>query len=214
MKLWYHVIAAVVGFVLAALVVYLVFGNASQQAATQDGSAPGSLGSSGLICGTITPGEASSPDTLKLARANQPALFTGNAPVEIRADHPEQRTWVARVMAASGLCIDEIRLDTATISIAFSAPEKLTTQQAETLVAGALTQAFTAPFAPPRSNVAIKLSASIGTSERTAVISVRAWGAYQASRRQLGVPFSMKRLAAFQRSHTFGAGDLRLVGWS
>lgn len=210
-KVWYHVFAGFVGFALAAVIVYLVFGSASEQGATQDGAAPAQLGASGgVLCGTITPAEATTPAARKRAAGNLPALFDEKGPIAaIRDDQPDQKAWLARVHAASGGCMDEIKLEPDRATLEMSTVDGISDADADAFAAGAIAQAFTAPLGRP----VLDLTASVHGETRTAHISRRAWNAYQVSRRQLGVEHSMKSLADFRRARGFSRADLRVTGW-
>lgn len=216
-KVWYHVIAAVVGLAVAALIVYLVFGNASQQGAVQDGDA-GSLAAGASQCGSVSPSETSSAATRAKAADNPPALFDAKGPIAaISNDKPEQRAWVGRVHAAGGLCLDELSILSSgtgsaasnVVDIAMSTTDDVSAADAAAYVAGALNQAFTTPFSPR----SVTIQASVGDQERTIVVSSRAWRAFQARRAQIGRPSTIANLKLFQKASAFGPADLKLTGW-
>lgn len=210
MKFWLHALAAFVGLVIAALIVYLVFGNASEQGATQDGSA-GTLASAESLCGTIHPTELLSESTRALASKNPPAMSDAMGPVAaISDDKPDQKRWFARVHAASGLCIDEIQITPEKTLISMSTVASVSAQDAAIFTAAAMAQAFTAPFHPRQ----VTIVTLVGDSERTVTVSNRAWRAYQLRRKQLGLEHSLKNLKLFRQAvgHQFGAG-LRITGW-
>lgn len=218
-KIWYHVIAALVGFSVAALIVYLVFGSASEQGAVQDGDA-GSLAAGTSLCGTIDVAETTSADTRAKAAESPPALFDAKGPIAaIRGDRPEQQDWVARVHAAGGMCIDELSILTSgagssatnRVEVAMSTTEDVSDADASAYAGGVLAQAFTKPFSPRT----VTINASVGDSERTAVVSARAWRAFDARRRQVTPPqpATIASLKLFQQASAFGPGDLKLTGW-
>lgn len=210
MKFWYHLVAALVGLATSALIVYAVFGSASEEGARQEGSA-GALSAEGArLCGTIPPAQTSSQRARRLAAENLPALFDQLGPIPaIADDQPDQKAWVARVHAAGGLCLDEIRIEPAGTTIAMSTIEGVEEARASAYAAGALAQAFTPPFSPPR----VTLRATVGGTERVAVVSQRAWRAFGFHRQARGAPLTMQALAAFRRETSFGPGDLRVNGW-
>jgi hypothetical protein len=215
-KVWYHVIAAVVGLATAALIVYIVFGNASQQGATQDGAAPGSLDAGGaLLCGTITPAEGTSAKARATARDSLPSMSNAEGPIAaISKDHPDQQDWFERVHAAAGLCTDEIRLVTGNTTIALSDVEGVTEAEMSAYTAGALAQAFTAPFDPLGCTAChVSITASVGGTDRTAVVSTRAWQAFQFARKARRQPLTMHALAQFQAVSGYRPADLRVKGW-
>lgn len=218
MKVWYHVIAAVVGFSVAALIVYLVFGSASEQGAVQDGDA-GSLAAGTSLCGTIEPAETTSAETRAKAAESPPALFDAKGPIAaIREDEPEQREWVARVHAAGGLCLDELTIENSTpasgpatnvVKITMSTTEEVDEAEASAYVGGVLAQAFTPPFSPR----SVTVEASVGDTQRTVFVSSRAWRAFEARRRQVDRPATVANLKLFQEASAFGPRDIRITGW-
>jgi hypothetical protein len=208
-KVWYHLIAAVVGLAIAALIVYLVFGSASEQGATQDGDA-GVLAASETLCGTVKPTDTSSPATRATAGKNLPTMFDPNGPITAISDtRPKQQDWVERVHAASGLCIDELEILPEGTRISMSTVDGVSDDDARQFAAGALAQAFTPPFNPRQ----VTIVATIGDSERTISMSTRAWRAYQAQRRQLKIPHSITSLKQFRQVAGYKPADLRIVGW-
>lgn len=210
-KFWLHALAALVGLMIAALIVYLVFGSASEQGAVQDGDAGSLAATSDGLCGTIAAGALTSAETRALAAENPPAMADAKGPIAaIRDDKPEQKDWFARVHAAGGLCIDEIQVTAEGTSISMSVVESVTDDQAAAYAATILAQAFTAPFHPR----VVTITALVGDGERTIVVSNRAWRAYQLRRRQLGIQHSITSLKQFRAAvgRQFGAG-LRITGW-
>lgn len=209
-KLLYHCIAAFVGLSAAALIVFLVFGNASEQGAKPDSAAPDALASgAGGRCGSIAPAQANTPATRALAAKDGPALSLPTGPVQAIGD-PTQRAWVARVHAASGLCTDEISFRAGgTVAISMSATKAVSYAEASALAAGTLAQAFTAPINPH----AVTLTYTAAGTTRIATVGLRAWNAYGVRRRQLRVPLSMHTLVLFRSAVYRGQTDLKLVGW-
>lgn len=210
MKVWYHVIAALVGLAVAALIVYVVFGNASQQGAVQGGDA-GALGAGAEgLCGSIAPAKTQTAKARSLAGENLPALFDQLGPIPAISDkQPDQQAWVNRVHAASGLCIDEIRIEPEGVTITMSTVDSITPEVAGAYAAAALTQTFTPPFNPRR----VTLEATVGGKDRTIIMSNRAWRAFQVRRRQLGLEPTVKNLKLFRAASGYGPADLRVVGW-
>lgn len=218
MKVWYHVIAALVGFAVAALIVYLVFGSASQQGAVQDGDA-GSLAAGSSQCGSISMDQTTTPETREQASENPPALFDAKGPIAaIRDDKPEQKDWVARVHAAAGLCIDELTILSSTpasgpasndVTIAMSTTDDVAPQEVSAFAAGVLQQAFTPPFSPSR----VTLNVTVEDDERVVVVSSRAWRAFEARRQQIGRPATIPNLKLFQQASAYGRADLQVRGW-
>ena len=218
MKVWYHLVAATVGLALAALIVYLVFGSASQEGAVQDGDA-GSLAAGGGACGTIAPAATGSRDARAKADASPPALSDAKGPIAaISSDRPQQRAWVARVHAASGLCLDEIRIEnsapadapaTNIITATMSTVDGVDDAAAGAYAAGVLAQSFTEPFFPRT----VTVQSTVGESERTIRMSSRAWRAFDLRRRTLKRPVTVANLKLFQQATAYRPADLRITGW-
>lgn len=208
-KIWYHVIAAIVGLAVAALIVYLVFGSASEQGATQDGDA-GALAASETLCGSIAPADTATKKTRALAGKNLPTLVNAQGPFAAISDkEPKQQDWVERVHAASGLCIDELQILPEGTTISMSTVDNVSEAAARRYAADSLAQAFTPPLNPRH----VKIDAAIGDSERTISMSARAWRAYEARRRQLKLQHSIKNLKLFRQASGYKPADLRIVGW-
>jgi len=206
-----HITAALVGLATAALIVYIVFGSASEQGATQDGAAPEALtATNGQLCGTIKPAASSSPAARKEASANLPAIYNEDGLVPaIRKDEPEQIAWFGRVHAASGMCIDQITvIADAGTSIELTTTDDVSEADAAAYVGGAVAQVFTPPLKPLK----LTFTAGVGETKRTIVISQRAWNAFRVGRGGSG-PMTAPELAAFAKASSFAATDLRVNGW-
>lgn len=218
MKIWYHVIAAVVGISLAGLIVFLVFGNASRQAATQDGAAPGSLDASGgSLCGSIPPAQGATPAARKQGLAHLPTIVspTGQQ-VSINTstlDGRAQLAWVARVQAASGLCIDELRIGDkgGRNVITMSTVSTVTPVEAAAYAGAVVTAAYTLPLR----RTELLVTTFVGDQRRRVFITDRAYNAFQVYRRSNRAGTSVADLRAFRRQvgPGFGAANLRIQGW-
>jgi hypothetical protein len=201
--------AAVVGFAVAALIVYWVFGHASEEGATQEGSA-GSLGAAETLCGTISPSEGTSEAVRAKAADNLPVLADDTGPIPaISDDKPEQKAWFARVQAASGFCSDEVKVGASETTITMSTVDSVSDADAGTFAAAALAQAFTQPLQRTK----VTITTTVGDEDRTVVISSRAWKAFQIYREARNEPLDMQTLARFRQTTSFGAQDLRVTGW-
>ena len=209
-KVWYHVVAALVGFAIAALIVYWVFGHASEEGATQEGSA-GSLGAAETtLCGTITPAQGASQAMRTKAADNLPVLANEDGPIPaIREDKPDQKAWFARIQAAAGFCVDEIKVEPERTIITMSTVDDISDADAGAFAAAALKQAF----APPLQRPGVTLVATTGDTERTAVVSTRAWRAFEIAREARNLPLDMRTLALFRQTTSFSNADLRVTGW-
>lgn len=210
MKIWYHVIAAVVGLAVAALIVYAVFGSASEQGATQDGTAPTALSDGGSLCGTITAAEGLRQSAITKAAKNSPALFLLDKPIDsINSDRPDQQRWVARVHAGAGLCVDELRFGEANaVTLNMSTVDSVSKSDVDAFVMQAIGQAFTAPINPP--TVTVELT--IGSDVRTIEVSQRAWRLFTARAKQVKQPLTTHNLVLFRKA--VKPSGLAIRGWS
>lgn len=206
-----HAVAALVGLALAALIVYLVFGSASQEGATQEGTAPGDVRRTGAaLCGTVAPAEVRSKQARATALRNLPAIIDElGREVTIAKNRADQRAWFARVHAASGLCLDEIRVAEAETSIAMSTVDEVSEEAASRYAA----EVLAAASRPPLHRDRVTLRVLVGEEERVVSVSRRAWAAFEASREELGLDLTIDDLARFRRGR-FGAGQIRIVGWT
>jgi hypothetical protein len=214
-KIWYHVIAALVGLAVAALIVYIVFGNASQQGAVQEGSAPGSLDqhAGGALSGSIAPADGTSAKARRIAGANQPSLFNDKGAIS-SLKPKDQRDWVDRVHAAAGLCTDEVHIVQGRTTLAISASGKVSDADIAAYTAGALAQAFTAPFDPLGCTAChVLVTTTVKGADRSALVSTRAWSAFQFARRSRHLPLTMHALAQFQAASSYRPADLTVHGW-
>jgi hypothetical protein len=208
-KVWYHLVAALVGLAIAALIVWWVFGHASEQGATQEGSA-GALGAAETQCGTITPAELNGEAARATAAKNLPVLANEEGPIpSISDDHPDQKAWFARIHAAAGLCADEIKVDDKQTTITMSTIDSVSEADASKFAAAAIAEAFT----PPLNRSSVKLEATVDGTDRTVVITRRAWNAFQIAREARNRPLDMHSLAQFRQTTSFKPTDLRVVGW-
>lgn len=206
MKLLLHVVATIAGICVAALLVFLVFGRASENGATQDGEVPNGLEAAATESGC---GAAPSPETSRRATAEPPTVLNDKG-VQVRPV-AAQLPYFSRIQAAGGLCVDEVRVTTGATDISLSTVEGVTQAQASSFTYRALEQAFRPPIAPSR--VTIRTSLGTAGAPRTAVVGRRAWLAFSAGRAALRLPPDMVGLARFQRTVAFPTSELRVSGW-
>jgi hypothetical protein len=208
MKVLYHVLAATVGLAAAGIIVFLVFGAASEQGASQDGRAPRGAGGT-TVCGKLPPAATRTPAAQAAAAAALPAMFDPSGPIP-GFEVPEQEAWFARVHAAAGMCTDEIGfVETGVARLSMSVVPPVTQAQASQYAAGAIAAAFSAPFNPRSVSIEVVSDAGI----QRAAVSLRAWQAFTIARRQLGVPLTMESLAQFKQAR-YRPSDLTVTGWS
>jgi hypothetical protein len=218
-KVWAHVIATVAGLLLAGLIVFIVFGNASKEGALQDGTAP-TISADGTVCGSVKAADISTAAARTKALKNLPtAIGPSDQPVEFtRAD---QKAWLARVQAASGLCIDEIRVGlhgaTATSSgdttkISMSTVKRVSEPEASIYTGATLLAANQAPL----NGRNVDIITYVGDQKREIYFSVRAYRLFLVAHKGLGLGTTAADLVKF-RTH-IGSGlsgtDIRINGWS
>ncbi|MCW2949055.1 MAG: hypothetical protein JWN41_68 [Thermoleophilia bacterium] len=212
MKVWSHVIASIVGLLLAGLIVFLVFGNASKEGALQDGTAGGRGSSDGTLCGSIAPAATQTFAARAKALKNPPSLIsaTGTA---IRLVGARQNAWLARVQAASGLCIDEISIGEGArpTKISMSTVDGVTEAEASAYTGAALFAANQVPL----NHRNVQITTFVGDQKRSIFFTVRAYNAFLAGRAGLRLGTSAHDLVRFRR--IIGSGlsgtDIRINGW-
>lgn len=210
MRWWYHVIAALGGVSMAALIVFLVFGTASQQSTTE-GPAPGGSSSNAAAlspgCGTINPASVLDAEVIRKARGSLPRVMAQGTTV--KPTRGDQITWLAQVHAATGMCATSInvRSDSSIITIVFDADT--TADVINSFTYSTLSRAFEAPLA----RRTVRVDIAIGSARRRAVVSHNAWSTFQRTRASLRLDPSIAGLSAAGRRFGFGGRELRLTGF-
>lgn len=207
LRRWLHVASALAGLALAATIVYVVFGHASQQGATS-GDAPGGVDAT-AGCGSIEPVRAGDPKTIEQARDDLPAILDEKQ-VEVVPSDPRQVGWFARLHAASGLCIDEVAVLAKALVVVTSYPDDTDAGDLDAFTYGTLVRAFQ----PPLARTTVRINVSSGDREASALVSASAWKTFQRHRAQMRLPASMQGLAAFRRKVGYSARELQVTGWS
>jgi len=211
-KIWAHVIATVVGLALAGLIVFLVFGNASREGALNEdtvvrGSADGSK------CGTITVAEIATPKARQLAAKNEPSLVNQAGLARAFSD-PAGTQWLARVQAAGGLCVDEVQFsergEAGPTKVTLSTVDRVSTAAASAYTGAVFIAAGQAPF----NRRDIVVVTFVGNQKRTISFSSRAYLAFIAQRRNLGLGSTVGDLIKFRRLFPGFASGIRINGWS
>lgn len=207
-----HVLAALAGVVLAAVIVVLVFEQASREGARQEGEAPQAVqveGSSGAGCATVEPAEFDEPDAIARAAKNLPAIIDANQQ-EVRVVDRRQAAWLARVQAAFGLCVDEIAISPQRTDVIATLPADTTDADVDAYTYHFLQRSFEPPLA--RNTVALDLS--VGEDDRRRLL-VRdfAWRAFQRSHRAFGLQPTIDGMRQFRRRVGYGEREMRLEGW-
>ncbi|MCW2974298.1 MAG: hypothetical protein JWN72_2571 [Thermoleophilia bacterium] len=211
MKIWAHVIATVVGLAVAGLIVFLVFGSASREGALQDGTAGNRATEDGALCGTVAVADINTPAARRTALKNAPAVYN-KLDVQIEFPQAAGKAWLARVQASSGLCIDEVRYGENpgdTTSISMSTVARVSAAEASAYTGAALVAAGQKPLDGRNLSVVT----FVGDQKRSIYFSIRAYDAYIAQRRGLGLGSTVADLIEFRRVTNF-KGDIRINGWS
>lgn len=211
-KAWYHVIASVVGLVTAGLIVFLVFGNASKQGAAQESAAPTSVGSGmgQTLCGKVAPSDALSPKYLAKVDKNMPTIINevgtqiaGFAPVE-------QKAWLARVVASSGFCLDEIEFTSnSTIKLSISSVEGMSEQDISAFTGAAIVFAHQ----PPLNRRVVKAVTFVGGQKRSITMSQRAASTFNIWRKLNNSGTSVSDIIRFSKTARLGSSNLQILGW-
>lgn len=210
MKIWAHVIATLVGLAVAGLIVFLVFGNASREGALDDSSGRGS--SDGALCGTLSIAELGSPAARRTATTNLPSLV--NRRGEARQFGPGKgQAWLAGIQAGGGLCVDEVKYSDAesgTTTVTMSTVDRVSNAEASAYTGAAFVAAGQAPY--QRRNITV--ITFVGNQKRIVSFSSRAYLAYIAQRRNLGLGATVGDLIKFRRLAAGFAPGIRINGWS
>ncbi|MCZ4496036.1 MAG: hypothetical protein JWM25_619, partial [Thermoleophilia bacterium] len=121
-----------------------------------------------------------------------------------------QLSWLARVHAAGGFCIDELSLAddvSVPLTISFSTTDGVTDLEAAAFAGGAIIASFSQPLRREK----VVLTATVGETTRTVSIPRRTFNAFQARRASLGLGTSVVDLQSFKRQ--FPAFPLTITGW-
>ena len=209
MKVWFHIIAVLVGFLTAGLIVFLVFGTASREGATQDGAAPGIEATSETLCGTIAPADTATPATIAKAKDHLPAIIDPTGKQIAGFARPNQQAWINRVAAASGFCLDEIEIADTT-KMTLSTVKDVSDDEAAAFTGAALMASFQEPLNRPQ----VEVITYVGDQRRSVAMSERAYLAFSTWQRVNGASSSVTDLVRFSRTARLGAANLRILGWS
>jgi hypothetical protein len=207
LKRWLHVVAAVIGVSLAALIVFLVFGRASSQN-TIEGTAPGQPPTA---CGTIGPAGAAAPPQSDVDRAAGalPSIIDERG-IEVVPSKRDQIRWFARVHAASGLCATEIAVRSKEVLVTVIPPDRADVTTAGAYALATVDQTFTAPLARDVTRITID---SPEAPPRIVRVSRRAWSAFEAMVDSGNQPRTVAGLTQSARRSGYGKQDVRTSGW-
>ena len=202
LKGWLHVLATFLGLALAGLIVFLVFGQASEQ-----GQVSGEAPEEETQCTTIAPDRSRSPAAISAATDNVPPVVDAKgARVKLT---PEERTWIANMHAASGLCLRQVNIRPSQWVIQATYPSGVEARQLETYAMDTLSRAFEEPLAQSR----VLLETQVDGQARTVNVQVEAWRAFQRSRTAFGVERSVAGLREFSEKTAYDQRFIRTAGW-
>jgi hypothetical protein len=130
--------------------------------------------------------------------------------VQVSAGRADQKAWFGRLNAASGICIDEIVIgEDATMNIAMSVGDDVTSADAAAYVGRVFAAAFSAPLAQQ----VVSVELSVGGDTKTITMSQRAWRAFASQKAELGLETTATDIAKFRKRVAFAPVDLKITGW-
>lgn len=208
-----HITATIVGLLTAGLIVFLVFGNASREGATQDGEAPGVVNAAGTsLCGKVPPAEALTPANVAKAPDQLPTILdpTGRPIGGLQAGAQQQ--WLNRLVAASGFCLDEIALSGqgGTTQLTLSSVKSVTEPDIAAFTGGALAAGHAAPF----QDRGLLVLTFVGDQRRSIKMTRRALDLFATWRQVNQAGSSVGDIVRFSRDVRPGAANLQILGWS
>jgi hypothetical protein len=213
---WLHIAAAVVGLVMAAVVVVLVFGAADREGSRQTGEAPDSARQAedtNESCGDFPPAQVGVPDAVNAAASDLPAILNAND-VEVAVVDPGQKAWIARVHAALGACTDDIAIYPKALSVGATFKKSISTQDIDRYVYAFLTEAFKLPLA--RSRVTLEIGAEDAATNappRRLIVAANAWSGFRNARQSLGLPATLAGLRRAKGAIGYTNQELRFENW-
>ncbi|MFV2070328.1 MAG: hypothetical protein ACC645_25455, partial [Pirellulales bacterium] len=210
----HHTIAAVAGFVVAALVVFLVFDSADQQGAAQDGDAPIVVGAGpSENCGSIAVADSTDAASIETALAEMPEIVGANgAAVEIT--DKQQLRWFASLHAALSLCADQVSLtpndNPSQLVVSAMAPADWNKQRASRHAVRMLAAAFdSGPFAVKR----VTLTVQHGDATRSINVTRPVWNSYNKNAKRLKLGASIAGFQKLDKRVGFKPNELKISGW-
>lgn len=209
MRWWYHLIAAAIGLASAALIVFMVFGQASQQGSlggeSSSASARGGSVSLAAGCGSVAPVDVFEVASVSAARSSLPVIRSAGRRVIPKQSREIQ--WFSRLHAASGRCIHTVDMDAQHARIVLAYPQTTAVQDISSYVYAMLSKAFDPPYGRSRTQITIS-----GKTARSVVVSARAWRTFQDARASVGLPASIAGLTGARSRFGYGDADIRIVG--
>jgi hypothetical protein len=204
---WLHVLAAFLGVALAALIVFLVFGNASDQNQIE-GDAPGEQSATSL-CGSVDASTVTERKVIDQASTNLPKVYN-NKGKAIEPSDSKQRLWLATLHAASGLCLTEIRVLPQQLRLKAGYPDSMSATQVDAFVYATLSRSFEGP--PSLRFRSLSHEAVVDGQTRSVRISADTWGNFRRARAAMALDRSVRDLKAFKRQG-YSDAELFLRGW-
>lgn len=210
MRAWYHLIAALLGLALAALLVTVAFREADQSGSAQSGS-PGATqaargsgsGGANADCARSTPAAGRKPKAIAEAETGLPQIFDG-AGVQREVRSSTQRRWFGRLQSFGGNCVDEVVVAERTLTVTMTFPASVPAKTRDGYLIGAINASFQAPLA----RRALTVNWAAGESTGSVAIRSGAWTQFQQSRRALGLDETMAGLQRYGRRVGLGPQEL------
>lgn len=204
LKGWLHLVAALAGLLLAALIVFFVFGQASEQGQIS-GEAPAEAQAS--LCGTVNAARGRDNATVATASRNLPPVLDG-AGARVRLSKRD-KDWVARLHASSGLCVRQLVVRERQLLVRATYPAGTSDTQLESFAIDTLARAFEPPLAQTR----VQLDVTREDETRSAAVRVEAWRSFQRSRVAFGLDRSLDGLRNYGERTEFDERFIKVEGW-
>ncbi len=206
-----HVVSAVVGIATAALIVFIVFGSASQNGASQDGdsghSAQGEESGSGIGsnksgnvgCGAYKVPANRNSNAIARARKSLPTVRNQKG-VAVTPSDANQITWFATASAAAGLCMDEISVSQRRHTVTLSLPENFDRAASGRFVYAVAQELFNAPEGLQRQGIRVVATYGQGGNQQLQlIIGMDAWDHFLRERKRFGLKADIGGLYSFNR---------------
>lgn len=208
-KAWLHVAAALVGLMLSAVVVVLVFGGADRDGSSPEGQAPAAQTVAGEeACGQSRVAGATRAQALRIARRELPVILNEERQ-QVTVSDRKQVNWFAAIHMGLRLCTDEIEVLQRRVIVSAQVPDNATRAQIAQWTFDALGWSFEQPLVRDFSEFHVGGAGR----ERTLVVSRRLWTQFELNHDTLGLPFTLQGLKKFSRRVGYSQRDLKMTGW-
>ena len=210
LRVWLHLLAACVGLATAALIVFLVFGSASSQNSV-NGTAPGQGDAAAGLCGTVDAATVTESRVIDAASTSLPTIYDTQGRAVTPVDS-KQRLWFARLHAASGMCLQEIRVYPHELRLSASYPKSVSQSQLDAFSFATLSRAFQGPASLRFQRVRLTTTPK-DQSPRLVMTSADAWSNFLRGRSAMSLERKVSALREFKQRVGYSNADLRIAGW-